>query len=167
MEKRIHGIAIYWRGPHLSHLFFADDSLSFCQAIIEECEELLRLLQIYEMSTGQQLNWDKTLLFCSRNTQANIQERIKQLFGAKIIKQHEKYLGLPSLIGRYKRNIFQQLIERLTNKLSGWKEKLLSNVGNETLIKVIAQVIPAYTMSYFLLPNSLCDEMTCMVRNFW
>ena len=82
-------------------------------------------------------------------------------------KQHEKYLGLPSLVGRSKWNTFQQLKERLANKLAGWKEKLLSSASKEILIKAVAQAVPAHTMSYFLLPKSLSDDMTSMVRNFW
>ena len=31
----------------------------------------------------------------------------------------------------------------------------------------MAQAIPAYTMSVFKLPDTLCDEMTSMVRSFW
>ena len=89
------------------------------------------------------------------------------MFGVEIIKQHEKYLGLPLLVGRSKRNTFQQLKERLGNKLVGWKEKLLSNAGKEILIKAVAQAILAHTMSCFLLPKNLCDEMTSMVRNLW
>ena len=88
-------------------------------------------------------------------------------FGAEIIKQHEKYLGLPSLVGKNKCNTFHQLIERLNNKLSRWKEKLLVNVGKEILIKTVAQVVPTYTMSVFKLPNILCEEMTSMVWKFW
>lgn len=87
---------------HLSHLFFVDDNLLFFQATSRECEELLRLLQVYELSTGQQLNREKTSLYFSRNTPSNTQECIKQLFGAEIIKQHKKYLGLPLLVGRLK-----------------------------------------------------------------
>ena len=49
----------------------------------------------------------------------------------------------------------------------GWKEKLLSKVGKEVLIKVVAQAILTYTMRCFKIPNSLCDEMTSMIRNFW
>ena len=37
----------------------------------------------------------------------------------------------------------------------------------EILIKAVAQVIPTYTMSVFKLPDSLYDEMTSMVCNFW
>ena len=44
---------------------------------------------------------------------------------------------------------------------------MLSQVGNEILIKVVAQAIQAYTMSVFKLPNTLCNEMTSMVRKFW
>ena len=44
---------------------------------------------------------------------------------------------------------------------------MLSQAGNEILIKAVAQEIPTYTMSVFKLPNILCDEMTGMVRKFW
>lgn len=49
----------------------------------------------------------------------------------------------------------------------GWKEKLLSKAGKEILIKMVAQAIPTYSMSYFKIPNSLCDELTSLIRNFW
>lgn len=71
------------------------------------------------------------------------------------------------MVGKNKRNTFHQLIERLNNKLFGWKEKLLSNAGKEILIKTVAQAVPTYTMSVFKLPNALCDEMTSLVRRFW
>lgn len=34
-------------------------------------------------------------------------------------------------------------------------------------LKAVAQAQPAHTMSCFLLPKSLFDEMTSMVQNFW
>ena len=56
---------------------------------------------------------------------------------------------------------------KLASKLAGWKEKLLSNAGKEVLIKAVAQAVPLYTMSYFKLPNELCEEIMRMVRQFW
>ena len=46
---------------------------------------------------------------------------------------------------------------------------MLSQAGKEILIKAIAQAIaiPTYTMSVFKPPNTLCDELTSMVRSFW
>lgn len=96
-----------------------------------------------------------------------IQEEIRKRFGAQVIKQHEKYLGLPSLVGRNKRNTFNEIKEKLRKKLAGWKEKMLSKAGKEVLIKAVAQAIPTYTMSYFKLPDALCEELTSMIWNFW
>lgn len=83
-----------------------------------------------------------------------------------MIKQHEKYLGLPSLVGRNKKNTFREIKEKLAKNLVGWKEKLLSKVENEVLIKAVAQDIPTYSMSCFKIPDSLCDEKTSLIRNF-
>ena len=44
---------------------------------------------------------------------------------------------------------------------------MLSHAGNDIFIKVVAQAIPMYTMSVFKIPNTLYDEMTIMVQNFW
>ena len=81
--------------------------------------------------------------------------------------KHYMYLGLPSIICRSKTNVFAEVKERVARKLSGWKEKLLSMGGREILIKAVAQAIPTYTMSCFLLPKSLCDEIEGMMRKFW
>ena len=89
------------------------------------------------------------------------------MFGAEAIKQHETYLGLPSLVGRSKVNIFHALKERLDKKLLGWKEKMFSQVRKEILIKAVAQDIPTYTMSVFKLPDTLCDDLTSIVLRFW
>ena len=43
--------------------FFADDSLIFCKATLKECDELQRLLAVYEKVSGQQLNRAKTFFF--------------------------------------------------------------------------------------------------------
>ena len=79
---------------------------------------------------------------------------------------YSKYLGLPSFIGRSKKQVFATLKERVGWKLAGWKGKLLSMGGKEILIKAVAQAIPTYTMSCFQLPQSLCEYLESMMRNF-
>ena len=67
-------------------------------------------------------------------------------------------------MGKNKRNTFNEIKEKVHRKLAGWKEKLLSKARKEVLIKVVAQAIPTYTMSYFRLPDSLCEELTKIGR---
>ena len=94
------------RGSKVSHLFFVDDSLIFNCPTIKERWEIQRILQVYEASLGQQLNWSKTSLFFSWNLDNATKESIKTMFGAQLIKPHESYLGLLSLVGRSKKNSF-------------------------------------------------------------
>ena len=49
-----------------------------------------------------------------------------------------KYLGLPSIIGRSKTEVFADLKEKVGRKLAGWKGKLLFIGGREILIKAVA-----------------------------
>lgn len=60
MEKLIHGISLSRRGPHICHLFFADDFLLFCRATASECQNICELLKIYEDASGQQVNLVKS-----------------------------------------------------------------------------------------------------------
>ena len=78
-----------------------------------------------------------------------MQDQVKQRLGAEIVKHHEKYLGLPPLVGRGKRKAFNRIKDQMGRKIAGWKGKLLSNAGREILIKAVAQAIPTYTMGMF------------------
>ena len=117
------GISVYRGSPTLSHLFFADNSIIFVKASIEECTTLQRILAIYENASGQQLNRFKTSLFFSSNTSGEIQEEIKNRFREQVIHQHEKYLGLPSFVGRNKRNSFNTIKEKLSKKIGRVERK--------------------------------------------
>jgi hypothetical protein len=64
----ITGVPTSNRGPCLSHLFFANDSLLLCKANSVEWQHIMRLLEKYECVSGLKLNMDKTSLFFSRNT---------------------------------------------------------------------------------------------------
>ena len=51
-DSLIHGISICQGGPRVSHLFFADDSIIFCNATTFDCQALLNLLFVYEDASG-------------------------------------------------------------------------------------------------------------------
>uniref|UniRef100_A0A2N9ETE5 Reverse transcriptase domain-containing protein n=1 Tax=Fagus sylvatica TaxID=28930 RepID=A0A2N9ETE5_FAGSY len=166
-QGELQGVALCRRGPRITHLFFADDSLLFTKATTRDCAKLQEILLRYERASGQQVNRDKTAIFFSKDTPMGIQEAIKATLGVPIIKQYERYLGLPSFVGKNRTACFTQLKERVWSKLMGWKEKLLSQAGREVLIKYVAQAIPTYTMSCFRLPNRLCQDLESMIRKFW
>ena len=119
MEGHIQGVAICWNGPRVSHLFFANDSILFCWVKKEECQKILDILAIYEKGSGQKINRDKTNILFSSNTTLDMKNRIQTILGVPAICQYEKYLGLPTLMGRGKKQSFIYIKERVWKKLQG------------------------------------------------
>lgn len=63
---------------------------------------------------------------------------LKDTLGIREVDKHDRYIGLPTTVGRSKKVIFdQQVKERIWKDLKGWKEKTLSRAGKEILIKAI------------------------------
>lgn len=95
----------------------------------------------------------------SGNTQAKQIEEIKSIFQLSVVSRHEKYLGLPSMVGRKKTSFFNYIKLRVLNKISSWQSKWFSSGGKEVLIKAIAQAVSAYAMSIFKIPSGLCADI--------
>ncbi|XP_050241121.1 uncharacterized protein LOC126690018 [Quercus robur] len=167
LNGEIQGFSLSRNGPKITHLFFADDCLLFCRSTLEECEKIQELLSLYEDASSQMLNKNKTTLFFSRNTDEQMKEAIKSSLNVPAIQHYEKYLGLPSFVGRAKKQCFTHLKERIWAKMQGWKEKLLSQAGKEVMIKAVVQSIPTYSMSVFKIPVGLCKDIEAMIRRFW
>ena len=91
----------------------------------------------------------------------------KNALEVSVVQQYEKYLELPSFIGRKKKERFDNIKHRVWKKLQGWERKLLFQAGQEILIKVVAQAPPTYTMSYFKLPIALCHEIEALIKKFF
>ena len=166
-SKKIQSLSINKGGPTLTHLFFADDSVLFCRANLSDCHAIQEVLNKYKHASGQQINHGKTTLFFSASTSSETREEIQAALHLPAIHQYDKYLGLPSLVGRSKHATFAHLKERVWTKMQGWKERLLSQARREVLIKAVIQAIPTYTMNCFKLPKKLCLELERLIRNFW
>ena len=110
----------------MTHLFFADYSLLFCKANSQECNTVLEILDKYKRASGQRINRDKTQLFFSFNTNQQVRNSIKGRLGVLVSHQFDKYLRLPSFVGRGKKQSYSYIRERIWQKIKGWKEKLLS-----------------------------------------
>jgi hypothetical protein len=85
----------------------------------------------------------------------------------KVVTSHSRYLGLPVIFGRSKKEVFAFVQDRIWKKIKGWKEKCLSKAGKETLIKAVAQAIPSYIMSCYKIPEGCCANIESMLSNFW
>lgn len=143
-KQLIHGIKIGRRVDPISHLLFVDDSVLFARAIVEEVDNMLDILSIYEAASGQKLNLEKSEVSFSRNVDDEKKNLLLARLNFKVVADHDKYLGLPTYVGNSKKEVFRAIQDRVWKKLKGWKENFLSQAGREVLIKAIAQAIPIY-----------------------
>ena len=67
---------------------------------MEECQRLLAFLEQYKAASGQAINRQKTTLFFSRNTRTDVKQNIRNMMGARIMENCEKYFGLPIASGK-------------------------------------------------------------------
>ena len=88
-------------------------------------------------ASGQKVNMNKTPLFFSKSIPAEVKHGIKVTLGVPEIMQYEKYLGLPSLVDKGKKESFNYIKERVWRKLQGWEAKLLSQAGRKVLLKAV------------------------------
>ena len=62
---------------------------------------------------------------------------------------------------------FGYIRDRVIRKLQGWKERTFSQGGKEVLLKAVVQTIPTYTMSCFILSDSLVKDIEAAYAQFW
>ena len=96
----IRGFSLCCNGPEISHLFFADETLLFCRVELKEVQIIQNLLKKYELASGQKINTSKTTLFFGNSVSFLSKNAIKNLLGLPEIKEYERYLGLPAMVGK-------------------------------------------------------------------
>jgi hypothetical protein len=126
-----------------------------------------QILNDYERASGQAINYTKSEVYFSRNTPTNIKEQVSGILGVTEVLGTGRYLGMPSMIGRNKKAMFGYLKDRMWKKIQSWNSLSLSRVGKEVLIKAVAQVIPYYCTSAFLLSTTLGEEIERMMNSFY
>lgn len=152
---QINGCKVCATAPAVTHLLFADDSFLFFKADAQETRAIKEVLNKYEFASGQAINYQKSEMFFSANIRRIKHQELKKILGVHNELGDSKYLGLPSLVGRSKKTVFKFVKDRVHKRIQGWSNKLLSRAGKTVLIKNVAQSVPSYCMTCFLIPK-LC-----------
>ena len=93
---------------------------------------------------------------------------LKRSLGIMVEAFSERYLGLPTAVGRITSGTFDHIDGRIRGKMNGWSEKNLACAGREVLLKTVIQAIPTYSMSCFKLTKKVCKNITsCMAKYWW
>ncbi|KAA3486893.1 reverse transcriptase [Gossypium australe] len=129
-EGKLEGTKVGRGNIAVPHLFFADNSMLFEEASIEGANNMKKVIKESKGTGGG-------------------------ILGVRISNNPEKYLGLPTMIGRRKKHSFVDIKERFVKALQNWSLRLLSARGKKVFLKAILQAIPIYAMQCFKFPISV------------
>ncbi|XP_019160111.1 PREDICTED: uncharacterized protein LOC109156731 [Ipomoea nil] len=136
-----------------------DNILIDSEATVQEATEIKNCLSVYESLSGQVVNYHKSSICYSKNTDEEEKEVVAQVLGVSQARNFGKYLGPPSFIGRNKKAAFSYIEDKITQRIGSWNKKLLSQAGKEVLLKSVAQAMSTFSMRVFLLPLSICSAI--------
>lgn len=93
--KLLHGVKICNGAPQVSHLFFADDSILFAKATLQECSRVADIISKYERASGQKVNLSKTEVAFSKGVPDIRRKEIVEALGVREVDKHENLGCLP------------------------------------------------------------------------
>lgn len=126
---------------------------------LKECETLRLAISRYCYSSSQLINLNKSGIFFSPNTPAELKNLISNILLIQDIDKPGIYLGLPTAWRRSKREVFSWIKEKL-------QAKLWNSAGKEVLIKSVLQAMPLFAMFSLKFPSSFCKELNALVVKF-
>lgn len=71
------------------------------------------ILERYARVSGQMINLEKSSMTFSPRIKAEKKEQITQILGVQVVEKLDRFLGMPSVIGKSKQQIFSIIRERI------------------------------------------------------
>lgn len=74
----IHKVKVYRQAPFVSHMLIVNDSVLFSRVSVQDSNSLKHILHSYDVASRQKINFDKSTITFSKNTQGKCVFRFRQ-----------------------------------------------------------------------------------------
>ncbi|TXG59223.1 hypothetical protein EZV62_013796 [Acer yangbiense] len=152
--------------PLVSHLLYADDILIFANGGKRSIRNLVKAFETYEKWSGQRMNKDKSAIFPSKYISSARKRDLLHVTGFREGYFPVTYLGAPLVYGKLSSRILEPLVEKIRNKIVGWKFKLLSQGGRLILLRHVLSSMPIHLMSVVNVPGVTISKINSLLANF-
>ncbi|GJT45478.1 retrovirus-related pol polyprotein from transposon TNT 1-94 [Tanacetum coccineum] len=125
----------------ISNFFYADDAFFVGKWVMSNIRTVVNVLKCFHMASGLKLNIHKS-----------------KIMGVKFELKRSDMSRISS---------WDEVISKVSSRLSKWKLNNLSIGGRLTLIKYVLSSIPLYHMSIFRVPMGVLHSMESIRRNFF
>jgi len=146
-------------------LQYADDTILFSKAEESVLENLKCILMWYEQISGMRINFHKSEMI-PINLGDHEVHSLAHILSCPVGKFPIKYLGIPLHFDALTRDDIQPLVDKIMNKIAGWRGKLMSLAARVVLIKSCLSSIPVYLLSFIKFPKWVIKMLNTHMANF-
>ena len=100
------------------------------------------------------------------NTKLEREIQICNMLGYKRGTFPCKYLGIELEKGSKTNKGWHNILDRMDQKIGGWKDKWLTKAGKVTKIKVVSSSLPTYPLSCLPLTKTINKKLEAKLRSF-
>jgi hypothetical protein len=104
-------------GPPISHLLFADDSVSFTRADMKSINSLKSVLKTYSEGSGQRIDLQKSTLFFGSRCPGHIKQQVMDALEVHNESTHSNYFGMLIYVDQSKTYAFNFLAESMWKRV--------------------------------------------------
>ncbi|KAL0003964.1 hypothetical protein SO802_011525 [Lithocarpus litseifolius] len=159
--------SILFNGETLDPIFPSrDDLILFAKADGVNCAAIRDVLDTFCSIFGQTVSEAKSRVYFSPNVDRDTRELLCDTLGFASMSFLGKYLGFPLKQPSSSSHDYNFILDRVKQKLSGWKANLLSLASRSVLIQSSLVAIPLYIMQCSYLPSRVLDGLYRVNRNF-
>lgn len=148
----------------VSHFFFVDDSLIFCQPEAKNLLHLRCVLVCFQLVFGLKVNLRKTEMVRFGDT--SDENYLAGIMGCKAAELPIIYLSIPLDSKCKDSSTWELIIETFESRLAGWKRKFLSKGGRLTLLKCTLTNLPIYYLSTLTIPVKVAKRLESIQCRF-
>nr|GEY51015.1 RNA-directed DNA polymerase, eukaryota, reverse transcriptase zinc-binding domain protein [Tanacetum cinerariifolium] len=149
----------------LLHMFYADDAIFVGEWCDNNINTLILVLDCFHRASGLKINLTKSKIMGTHVADHKVKEAASKL-GCLILNSPFSYLGtkVGGSMSRYQ--AWEDVINKVSSRLSKWKMKTLS-IGGRLTLKSVLGSIPIFYMSIFKAPLPVLCKLESIRCHFF
>jgi len=159
------GIKLFQDLEAQTHQQFVDDTMLMGHASVQEARTIKAILDLFSEASGLDINVDKSQIFFF-NTPVVTKRNILRILGYHEGSLPTKYLGAPLSDTTLKKVSWQDLLDKINQRLASWTFRSLNFASRLVLVKAVLQSMPTYLFSVLGAPKGVIKEIRALQRNF-
>ncbi|XP_026433407.1 uncharacterized protein LOC113330811 [Papaver somniferum] len=153
------------KGVAPTYFLFADDILIFYRGNLHSLQNLKNMLVLYEHAFGQCVNYANSKFYFGGGRIFRAIS-ISNYLGMERAMFPDKYLGIQLNPGIVRHIHVRKVVEKIMEKMAGWKGKLLSFQARLVLIKSVISSYVIHSMDVYKWTCTVIKQVERAIRNF-